>query len=129
MRPSHTPSAGLSRLSVGFVAISIPIETVYSWRLGLADPYYLAKVIGWILLAAGVAQLRAARASLALALLAAGWGWFGANFWRAVADRFARLSSSQVLRLGSLELWFAGSCLLISLIGLAWSLVLTSRRE
>jgi hypothetical protein len=127
--PSKTPSAGLSRLTVGFLAISIPVETVYSWRLGLADPYYLAKVVGWILQAAGVAQLRAARVSLALALLAAGWGWFGANFWRAVADRFARLSSGPVLRLGSLELWFAGSCLLISLIALAWSLVVTSRRQ
>ena len=129
MSPSHTPSAGLSRLSIGFLAISIPVETVYSWRLGLADPYYLAKVVGWILLAAGVAQLRTPRTSLALALQAAGWGWFAANFWRAVADRFARLAAAQVLRLGSLELWFAGSCLLISLIGLAWSLVLTSRRE
>ena len=129
MSPSYTPSAGLSRLSIGFLAISIPVETVYSWRLGLADPYYLAKVVGWVLLAAGVAQLRTASTSLALALLAAGWGWFAANFWRAVADRFARLAAAQVLRLGSLELWFAGSCLLISLIGLAWSLVLTSRRE
>jgi hypothetical protein len=127
--PGYTPSAGLSRLSIGFLAISIPVETVYSWRLGLADPYYLAKVVGWILLAAGVAQLRTPRPSLALALLAAGWSWFAANFWRAVADRFARLAAAQVLRLGSLELWFAGSCLLISLIGLAWSLVLTSRRE
>ena len=127
MIPAYTPSAGLSRLSVGFLAFSIPVETVYSWRLGLADPYYVAKVVGWILLAAGVAQLRTPRTSLAL--LAAGWGWFGANFWRAVADRFARLAAGQVLSLGSLELWFAGSCLLISLIGLAWSLVLTSRRE
>ena len=129
MSPSCIPSAGLSRLAVGFLAISIPVETVYSWRLGLADPYYLAKVVGWILLAAGVAQLRTPRTSLALALLAAGWGWFAANFWRAVADRFARLAAAQVLRLGSLELWFAGSCLLISLIGLTWSLVLTSRKE
>jgi hypothetical protein len=125
--PGYPPRAGLSRLSVGFLAVSISVETVYSWRLGLADPYYVAKVVGWILLAAGVAQLRTPRTSLAL--LAAGWGWFGANFWRAVADRFARLAAGQVLRLGSLELWFAGSCLLISLIGLAWSLVLTSRRE
>jgi hypothetical protein len=127
--PSYLPSAGLSRLSVGFLAVSIPVETVYSWRLGLADPYYVAKVVGWILLAAGVAQLRTPRMSFALALLAAGWGWFGANFWRAVADRFARLAAGQVLRLGSLELWFAGSCALISLIGLAWCLVLTSRKE
>jgi hypothetical protein len=97
--------SSLSKLAVGFLVVSIPIETAYSWRLGLAEPYYLVKVVGWSLLLAGVTQVRVTRASLALALFAGGWGWFAANFWRAVADRFGRLGTGQALRLGSLELW------------------------
>jgi len=52
----------------------------------LADPSTSQKWLAGFLLAAGVAQLRIPRTSFALALLAAGWGWFAANFLRAVAD-------------------------------------------
>jgi hypothetical protein len=41
----------------------------------------------------------------------------------------SRLSAGQTLRLGSIELWFAGSCLLVSLIGLSWLLARTTRNE
>lgn len=120
---------GVWMLAVCFLAISVPVETTYSWRLGLVEPYYLVKLVGWLLLASGAMQLRAGRRAAGLAFLAAGWGWCGANFWRAVADRFARMAAGESLRLGSVELWFAGSCLLISLAGLAWSLALTIRRD
>ena len=116
-------------LPVCFLAISVPIETAYSWRLGLTEPYYLVKVVGYALLVSGVIHLRKARVHPGLTLLAAGWAWMSANFWRAVADRFSRMAAGQTLRLGSIELWFAGSCLLISLIGLAWCLTLTLRRD
>jgi hypothetical protein len=116
-------------LTVCFLAISLPIETAYSWRLGLTEPYYLVKVIGYVLLASGVIYLRQARVHPGLTFLAAGWGWLSANFWRAVADRFSRMAAGQTLRLGSIELWFAGSCLLISVIGLVWCLTLTVRRD
>ena len=122
-------SAGAWRLTVCFLAVSFPVETAYSWRLGLADPYYLVKLVGWVLLAWGAIRLREARPKAGLGFLAAGWGWFAANFWRALADRVTRIAAGQTLRLGSLELWFAGTCLLVSLVGLAWSLSLTSRRE
>ena len=122
-------SAGAWRLTVCFLAVSIPVETAYSWRFGLADPYYFVKVVGWALLAWGATRLLGTRPQVGLSFLAAGWGWLAANFWRAVADRFARMAAGQTLRLGSLELWFAGSCLLVSLVGLAWSLSLTSRKE
>jgi hypothetical protein len=56
-------------------------------------------------------------------------GWLAANFWRAVADRFSHTAAGQALRLGSIELWFAGSWLLVTLIGLVWSLALTSRHQ
>lgn len=120
---------GVWMLAVCFLAMSVPIETTYSWRLGLTEPYYLIKLVGWLLLAFGAMQLRVNRASVGLAFLAAGWGWFAANFWRAVADRLSRIAMGQSLPLGSIELWFAGSCLLISLLGLCWSLALTFRRD
>jgi hypothetical protein len=123
------PSPAHTRLTCAFLVLSVSIETTYSWRLGLADPYYLVKVCGWLLLAAGVVSLRVARTSLALAFLAAGWAWLGANFWRAVADRVTRMAAAQTLRLGSVEIWFAASCLVVCVIGLAWSLVLASRRN
>jgi hypothetical protein len=104
------------------------METAYSWHVGLSDPYYLVKLVGYVLLASGAIQLRRARLHTGLIYLAAGWGWLSANFWRAIADRISRLALGQPLRLGSIELWFAGSCLLISLIGLAWSLAVASRR-
>jgi hypothetical protein len=125
----RSAGAGVWILTVCFLAMSVPIETAYSWRTGLTDPYYLVKLVGYLLLASGAVRLRKARLHPGLTLLAAGWGWLSANFWRAVADRFSRLAAGQNLRLGSIELWFAGSCLLISLIGLAWCLALTVRRD
>jgi hypothetical protein len=110
-----------------FLATSVSIETVYSWPIGLADPYYLVKFVGWVLLAAGVTRFRT-RPDVGLVLLAGGWGWLAANFWRAVADRYARLEAGQSLPLGSIELWFAGSCLLVSVLGLMGCLILASRR-
>jgi hypothetical protein len=112
-----------------FLAISVPVETWYSWRGGLTDPYYLVKVVGWILLGSGALRLGNTDPRSGLMLLAAGWAWFGANFWRAVADRFMRVAAGQTLRLGSLELWFAGGCLLTSLFGLTWCLALALRRN
>lgn len=120
--------AGVWIVTVCFLATSVPIETAYSWHIGLSDPYYLVKLVGWVLLAAGATQLRT-RPDVGLAFLAGGWGWLAANFWRAVADRFSRVEAGQTLRLGSIELWFAGSCLLVSVFGLAWCLTLTSRRD
>jgi len=127
MRTAPATSA-LGILTVSFLVVSASIETAYSWRNGLADPFYLVKLAGWALLAAGVLKFRGSNRSLGLALLAGGWGWLAANFWRAVADRVVRIADGQALRLGSVELWFAGACLLVCLCGLAWSLILSARR-
>jgi hypothetical protein len=53
--------AGLRRLAICFLLVSVPIETLYSWRNGITDPYYLVKVCGWALLAFGVMQLVSGR--------------------------------------------------------------------
>ncbi len=126
MRTAPATTA-LTILTVSFLAVSVSIETAYSWRNGLADPFYLVKLVGWALLAAGMLKLRDRNNGLGFALLAGGWGWLAANFWRAVADRLVRIADGQALRLGSVELWFAGACLIVCLFGLAWSLILSAR--
>ena len=119
--------AGLRILAICFLVLSVPIETAYSWRNGITDAYYLVKICGWALLVFGLMQRHDLRATRRLVFLAAGWGWFAANFWRAIADRLSHIAAGQTLRLGSAELWFAAGCLIISLIGLSWCIVLTSR--
>jgi hypothetical protein len=115
-------------LAVGFLLISIPIETLYSWQGGLLEPYYIVKLVGWALLGTGAIQMRIFHRPAGFAFLAAGWGWLAANFARAVADRMARVAAGQALRLGSIELWFASGCLAVCLIGLTYSLAQTSSK-
>jgi hypothetical protein len=116
-------------LAACFLAVSVPVETVYSWRNGLSDPYYLVKVAGWVLLMKGVIDARRRHAHAAVAFLVAGWAWLAANFWRALADRVTDMTAGQSLRLGSIELWFAGGCLLVCLVGLMWSLRVAARQQ
>jgi hypothetical protein len=115
MSPAKSFAIGVWLLPACFLVATIPIEVAYSWRGGLANPYFLVKLVGWILLSAGAARVR--KSQTGLAFLTAGWGWMAANFWRAVADRI-----SQGLSFGSAEVWFTGGCLLLCVIGLAWSL-------
>jgi hypothetical protein len=70
------------RRGAWILAVSVPVETVYSWRGGLTDLYYLVKVVGWALLAAGAMRVRRGRSEVGQTLLAGGWGWLAANFWR-----------------------------------------------
>lgn len=116
---------GLAILTGCFLVVSVVVETVYSWG-SLGDAYFLVKVVGWILLALGATGIRA-RNPHGLTYLAAGWGWMAANFWRAIADRVTDISAGQTLRLGSVEIIFAGSCLTVCLIGLILTLVKASR--
>lgn len=118
---------GVAVLVVCFLAVTVPIETVYSWHVGLSSPYYLVKLTGWVFLVFGAAKFRSTRRDVGLVLLAVGWAWLSANFCRAVADRVSRMAAGQTLRLGAIEVWFAGGCLLVSLIALCWCVVLASR--
>jgi hypothetical protein len=51
-----------------------------------------------------------------------------ANVWRAIADRVAEINRGQTLRLGSIEIIFAGSCLIVCLTGLILTFVKANRR-
>lgn len=115
---------GLAVLAVCFLVISVPVETVYSWRH--VDAYYWVKVAGWVLLGVGVARLRGSRTA-GTAFLIAGWAWMAANFWRAIADRLRVLGAGGALRLGTTEIAFAGACLGVCAVGLVWGLVHANR--
>ena len=115
------PGRRIAILAVCFLLVSVVVETAYSWR-SLGDAYFLAKVAGWILLSWGAMHIRAGDPR-GLTFLAAGWGWMAANFWRALADRLTDISAGQTLRLGSVEIIFAGSCFAVCLIGLILTLV------
>jgi hypothetical protein len=71
--------------------------------------------------------LGARRPETDVAFLTAGWDWLAANFWRAVADRVKARDAGQTRRVDSIEVWFAGACLAITLVGLIWSLALACR--
>ena len=120
-----TPGRGIAILAGCFLLVSVVVETVYSWG-SLGDAYFLVKVAGWILLSLGAMRTRAGKPH-GLTYLAAGWGWMAANFWRAIADRLADISAGQTLRLGSVEIIFAGSCLTVCLTGLILTLVKANR--
>src|SRR5688572_31120811 len=120
-----TPGRGIAILAGCFLPVSVVVETAYSWG-NLGDAYFLVKVAGWILLSWGAMHLRAGNPR-GLTFLAAGWGWMAANFWRAIADRLTDISAGQTLRLGSVEIIFAGSCLIVCLTGLILTLVKANR--
>jgi hypothetical protein len=122
---TFSPGRGIAALAVCFLLVSVAVETTYS-RGNLGDAYFLVKVAGWILLAWGAMHVRAGNPR-GLTFLAAGWAWMAANFWRAIADRVADMSAGQTLRLGSIEIIFAGSCLIVCLTGLVLTLVKTKR--
>jgi hypothetical protein len=78
----------LRRFTTVFLAIYAPLETWLSLP-GLWDPFYLVDVVGMALMVAGLVWLRRGPASRGAAILAAAFGWSGANFWRAMAERLA----------------------------------------
>jgi len=121
------PNRGFAVLAGCFLLVSIVVETAYSWGR-LADAYFLVKVVGWILIAWGATRIRAGNPR-GLTYLAAGWGWMGANFWRAIADRLTDISAGQTLRLGSIEIAFTGSCLTVCVAGLILTLVNANRND
>ena len=84
---TRTESA-LVIFTVAVLVIYAPLETWISFPR-LLSLYYLVDAIGLALLLAGVVMWRRTRITYA-AVLAAGYGWLGANFWRGMALRLAQ---------------------------------------
>jgi hypothetical protein len=75
----------------------VPIETWYSLP-ALWDPFYLVDFIGMMLLAWGAVRCRRDATPGSLAVLAAGYGWEGANYWRALFGRVQEIARGGELR-------------------------------
>jgi hypothetical protein len=60
-------------------------------------------LIAMVLLALGVVRSRQGRQLSALGLPVGGWGWLGANGWRATADRLESLAEGRALEFGAAE--------------------------
>jgi len=98
-----------------------PIETWASWP-ELYSPYYLVDVIAMVLLTVGVVRSRQGGQLPGLGFLTGGWGWLGANGWRATADRFELLAEGGSLELGAAEMCFVVCGTIAAIVGLVWSL-------
>jgi hypothetical protein len=98
-----------------------PIETWASWP-ELYSPYYLVDFIAMVLLTIGIVRSRQNQPLPALGFLAGGWGWLGANGWRATADRFEDLAAGGSLEFGAAEMCFVVCGTVAAIVGLAWAL-------
>ena len=83
---------------------------------------YLVDLIAMVLLAVGVVRSRQNRQLAAMGFLAGGWGWLGANGWRATADRLELLADGGSLELGAAEMCFVVCGTIAAIVGLGWSL-------
>ena len=90
-----------------FALVFLPIETYLSfWHGPISISGYTVNVVGVAILLWGAVSLRRGRA-YAEGLLAAGWGWTTAVFWRGTNLRFGLASEGEPLSFGSTELWLA----------------------
>jgi hypothetical protein len=122
---SESRERALVTFTVAVLVVYVPIETWYS-APELWDPFYLVDLAGMVLLALGATGFRS-QGRLRVGLLAAGYAWTAANFWRALFGRVADLRQGGQLDYGLAELCFIGCILLAAFAGLVWSLTLLRR--
>ena len=118
----------LVTFTIVVLAIYVPIETLYSLP-ALWDPFYLVDLIGMIVLGWGVVRCRREATPGNLAILAAGYAWEGANFWRALFGRIEEIAGGGQLDLGWAELCFCICMTLAAIVGAVWSARLAQWRD
>lgn len=116
---------GLVRFTVALLVVYVPIETWYSLP-ALWDPYYLIDFAGMVLLTWGVGRWRSEPSAASFGVLAAGYAWETANFWRALFGRVDALMQGLRLRFGAAELGFVACGLVVAFAGLVWALRLAT---
>ena len=125
----------LERILVWFTwiwaVVFVPIETYITWSIAntLLLSGYAVNVLGVGIMLWGVISLRRSR-PYAEGLLATGWGWTTAVFWRGANLRYWLAAEGEPLYYGRLELWLAPVFTMMAAAALASSLVLlVSRRR
>lgn len=110
-----------------WVGVYFPLETYVTWDLDGARAWlwasYVMNVVGMgLMFWSGLAARR--RQPEAPALLAVGWAWTAATFWRATANRFWWVAEGRELYVGPIELWLAIGFTTVAVAFTAASIVL-----
>ena len=130
---TRTESA-LVIFTVAVLVIYAPLETWISFPR-LLSLYYLVDAIGLALLLAGVVMWRRTRITYA-AVLAAGYGWLGANYWRGMALRLAQAYDARewpeqkIVEVGSTGVAVGGAVLIgLCAVGVILAIAVTAQRD
>jgi hypothetical protein len=112
-----------------WAVVFIPIETYLTFS---QEPIplsgYVVNVFGVGITLWGVISLRRHKL-YAEGVLAAGWSWTTAVFWRATNLRYWFASQGEALSFGSIELWLAPLFTILAGTALASSLVVLLNRD
>jgi hypothetical protein len=113
-----------------WLAVYGPLETYVTWSIaglrGFGYSAYIMNVVGMGLMLWGAVSARRWQPA-GPALLATGWSWTAATFWRATSDRYWLVSQGHSLYAGPVELWLAPVVTALAVAGLIASLVLVLR--
>ena len=112
--------------TIVLLIVYVPIETWYS-APELWDPFYVVDFIGMVLLTWGVVRVRRDGSPAGFAILAAGYGWEGANFWREFFGSIEALGRGETLELGNAELCFVACGTVAALFAMVWALRLATQ--
>ena len=117
----------MARVTLVALAVYFPLETYVTWSIaglsGFLYSSYLANVLGMALMLWAATAARRGRPE-GPGLLAAGWSWTAATFWRATSDRYWLSSLGMPLYAGPVELWLAPIVTSIAVAAVVASLVL-----
>ena len=112
-----------------WAVVFVPIETYLSWWN--APPRfsgYVVNVFGVAIMLWSIVSLRRRR-PYAEGLLATGWGWTTAVFWRGTNLRYWLAGQGKPLSFGRLELWLGPLFTIIAGAALVGSLVLLLKKD
>ena len=112
-----------------WAVVFVPIETYLSWSS--APPRlsgYVVNVFGVAIMLWGIVSLRRRR-PYAEGLLATGWAWTTAVFWRGTNMRYWLATQGKPLSFGRLELWLGPLFTMIAGAALVGSLVLLVNKD
>lgn len=122
---SRVAETRLATCTLIYVLGYAPLETWASWP-HLTSPYYLIDAIAMALLFWGGVHSLAKRPRRAPGVLAAGWAWTSANYWRAFFDRVQFVNEGGTLQLGNAEYWTVGGALVLAIACLTLSAAMTA---
>jgi hypothetical protein len=113
-----------------WAVVFVPIETYITWSIPHTPRLsgYVVNVLGVGITLWGVISLHRGR-QYAEGVLAAGWGWTTAVFWRGANLRYWLAAEGKPLGYGPLELWLGPVFTMIAGTALLGSLVLLVSRH